>query len=179
MGTAVTDQGLRHLKRFKNLRSLTLFDVPAWQRAKRAPSSTGAGLAHLDLPGLVALHIDGFPITDATLDAMPDLPSLSMLQLTGTNVEGAGLARFVASKNLGSLILSGSAVTDDGLGHLRGAKGLVSLTLYGMPQLTAAGLKSVAAVPSLRYLALQGCQISNKDVAQLRASAPELRIEQR
>jgi hypothetical protein len=177
MGTAVTDHGLRQLKRFKNLSTLTLFDVPAWQRAKQAPSMTGTGFAHLDLPGLVALTIDGFPITDATLSAMPGLPSLANLQLTGTKVEGAGLARIVASKQLGSLILSGSAVTDQGLGHLRGAKGLVSLTLYGMPQLTGAGLKNVAAVPSLRFLSLQGCNVSTTDLAQLKASAPELRIE--
>ena len=176
-GTAVTDNGLRHLKRFKNLTTLTLFDVPAWQRAKQAPSMTGTGLAHLDLPGLVSLAIHGFPITDAALSAMPGLPSLATLQLTGTNVEGAGLARFVASKHLSSLVLSGSAVTDQGLGHLRGAKGLVSLTLDGMPQLTGAGLKNVVAVPSLRYLSLQGCYVSNKDMAQLKASAPELRIE--
>jgi hypothetical protein len=177
MATAVTDDGLRHLKRFKNLRSLTLFDVPAWQRAKQSSSATGSGLAHLDLPGLVALQIDGYPITDATLSAMPALPSLHNLQLTGTNIEGAGLARFVASKNLSSLFLSGSAMTDEGLGNLRSAKGLISLTLSGMPQLTWAGLKNVAAVPSLRYLSLQGCHVSSEDMAQLKDAAPVLRIE--
>jgi hypothetical protein len=179
LGTDVADDALRHLKRFKNLRNLTLFDIPAWQRAKQMPSATGLGLAHLDLPGLVSLSIRGFPITDATLNAIPDLPSLATLELTETNVEGAGLARFVASKHLSSLILSGSAITDEGLGHLRGAKGLVSLTLYGMPQLTGAGLKNLAAVPSLRYLSLQGCHVSSKDVAPLRASVPELRIERK
>jgi hypothetical protein len=177
MGTAVTDNGLRHLKRFKNLRTLSLFNVPAWQRAKQSTPMTGTGLAQLDLPGLVSLSIDGLPITDASLSAIPDLPWLHTLQLTGTNVEGAGLARFVASKNLSSLVLSGSTVTDEGLGHLRGATGLVSLTLYGMPQLTWAGLKNVAAVPSLRYLSLQGCHVSSEDMAQLKASAPVLRIE--
>jgi hypothetical protein len=177
MGTAVTDDGLRHLKRFKNLRSLNLFNVPVWQRTKQSSPTTGAGLAHLDIPGLVALSIDGYPITDATLSAMPALPALSNLQLTGTNIEGAGLARFVASKNLTSLVLSGSAITDEGLGQLRGAKGLISLTLFGMPQLTWAGLKTVAAVSSLQYLSLQGCHVSSEDMAQLKAAAPALRIE--
>jgi Leucine Rich repeat len=177
MSTVVTDDGLRHLKRFKNLRTLILLNVPARLGAKQAPSITGSGLAQLDLPGLVFLAIDKVPITDATLNSMPDLPLLTTLQLTGTNIEGAGLARFVASKRLTSLVLSGSSITDEGLGHLRGARGLISLTLYGMTQLTWAGLKNVAAMPSLRYLSLQGCHLPSKDVAQLKASAPELRIE--
>jgi hypothetical protein len=177
MDTSVTDDGLRHLKRFGNLQYLNLASVaPAWANGKRLTPITDAGMAHLDLPNLVNLNLDGLPITDAGLKSMPDLPALNSLQLTGTNVAGPGLSRLVAFRNLESLLLNGSPVTGEGLGHLAGASSLVVLSLDGIP-LTAARLKPVINLKRLSYLSIRGCQVPAADVAEMKANAPSLRIE--
>jgi hypothetical protein len=175
--TGVTDDGLRHLKRFGNLRHLNLASfAPVWVNGKRLTPITDAGMAHIDLPNLVSLNLDGLPITDAGLKALPDLPVLNTLQLTGTNVEGPGLGRLVAFHKLASLHLNGSPVTDEGLGHLAAAAGLVVLSLDGIP-LTAAGLKAVINLKSLSYLSIRGCQVPSDEVAEMEAKAPSIRIE--
>jgi Leucine Rich repeat len=175
--TSVTDDGLRHLKRFGNLRYLNLASVaPAWVKRKRLTPITDAGMAHLDLPNLVTLNLDGLPITDAGLKSLPNLPALNSLQLTGTNVQNPGLSRLVAFRKLASLHLNGSAVTDEGLSHLAGASSLVVLSLDGIP-LTAAGLKPVINLKRLTYLSIRGCQVPAADVAEMRANAPSLRID--
>jgi len=177
MDTSVTDDGLRHLKRLGNLRVLSLASfAPAWVKGKRLTPITDAGMANLDLPNLVALLLDGLPISDAGLKSLPDLPALNSLQLTGTNVQGPGLSRLAAFRNLASLHLNGSPVTDEGLGHLAGAKSLVVLSLDGIP-LTAAGLKPIINLKHLSYLSIRGCQVPAAAVAELRASAPSLRLE--
>jgi Leucine Rich repeat len=175
--TSVTDDGLKHLKRFGNLRSLILMSsAPVWVNGKKMTPITDAGMAHLDLRNLVMLNLDGLPITDAGLKSLPDLPFLSTLQLTGSQVEGPGLGRLAAFRNLASLHLNNSAVTDEGLSHLAGAKSLVVLFLDGMP-LTRAGLKHVITLPHLSYLSIRGCQVPGEDVSEMKAKAPALRIE--
>jgi len=177
METGVTDDGLRHLKRFENLRYLNLGSFrPKWVNGKRVTPITDAGMVHLDLPSLVNLNLDGLPISDAGLKSLPDLPFLNTLQLTGTNVEGPGLSRLVAFRNLASLYLNGSPVTDKGLSHLAGAPSLVVLQLDGIP-LTAAGLKPIINLKRLSYLSIRGCQLPAEDVERIKASAPSLRIE--
>jgi hypothetical protein len=175
--TGVTDDGLRHLKRFGNLRHLDLSSrAPAGLKAKRSAPITDAGMARLDLRNLVSLNLYGLPITDAGLKSLPDLPSLTMLQLIETKVQGPGLSRLVAFRNLSSLHLNGSAVTDKGLSHLAGASSLMVLSLDGMPPLTGAGLKHVITLPRLGYLSIRGCRVSDEDIAQMKAKAPSLQI---
>jgi hypothetical protein len=175
--TSVTDDGLRHLKRFGKLRHLNLASVaPAWANAKRLTPITDAGIAHLDLPNLLALRLHGLPISDAGLKSLPDLPALNSLQLTDTNIKGPGLSRIAAFRNLESLHLNGMAVTEEGLRHIAGASKLVVLSLDGIP-LTAAGLKPIMKLEHLSYLSIRGCQVPAGDVAALKANAPSLRID--
>jgi hypothetical protein len=82
--TGVTDDGLKHLKRFRKLSRLDLASpTRVWVNGRRLTPITDAGMAHLDLPNLVSLNLDGLPITDAGLKSLPDLPSLSTLQVQG------------------------------------------------------------------------------------------------
>jgi hypothetical protein len=75
MNTGVTDDGLKHLKRFGNLRTLSLASPgPVWKNGKRLTQIADAGMAHLDLRNLVSLNLDWLPITDAGLKSLPDLP---------------------------------------------------------------------------------------------------------
>lgn len=171
MDTGVTDDGIRHLKRFGNLTYLNLAsNAPRWVNGKRLTPITDAGLAHLDLRKLGDLNLSGLPITDAGLTSLPDLPALHNLQMADTQVKGPGLGRLVAFRQLSRLHLNGSAVTDDGLGHLAAASSLVVLSLDGT-FVTAAGLKHVAALPQLRELSIRGCQVPDADVADIKADA--------
>jgi hypothetical protein len=175
--TGVTDDGLKHLKEFRSLGTLSLASpTPIGINGKRVISITDAGMANLDVKNVVNLNLDGLPITDAGLKSLPDLPSLRSLQLTGTQIEGPGLSRIAAFRNLELLLLNGGAVTDEGLRHLAGAKSLVTLSLDGMP-FSAAGLKPVVALPRLRYLSIRGCQVPYDDVEQIRTNMPTLRID--
>jgi hypothetical protein len=80
MDTGVTDDGLKHLKRFGNLNSLFLASSsPRWANGKRLTPITDAGMANLDLPNVVNLSLDGLPITDAGLELLPYMPSLRSL----------------------------------------------------------------------------------------------------
>ena len=174
LSTGVTDDGLKHLKQFRNLTALSLFGpTRVWINGRRVIPITDAGMANLDLKYVVNLSLDGLPITDAGLKSLPDLPSLRSLQLTGTKIEGPGLTRIAAFRNLEQLLLNGSTVTDDGLGHLAGAKSLVMLHLDGIP-LSAAGLKPVVKLPRLRYLSIRGCQVPYDDVELMRTELPSL-----
>ena len=175
--TGVSDDGLKHLKQFRNLTALSLASPgPMWVNGKRITPITDAGMANLDLKNVVNLNLDGLPITDAGLKSLPELPSLRNLQLTGTKIEGPGLSRIAAFRNLEHLLLNGGAVTDEGLRHLAGAKSLVMLSLDGMP-FSAAGLKPVVALPRLRCLSIRGCQVPYDDVEQIRTNMPTLRID--
>jgi hypothetical protein len=175
--TGVSDDGLKHLKQFRNLTALSLASPgPMWVNGKRITPITDAGMANLDLKNVVNLNLDGLPITDAGLKSLPELPSLRNLQLTGTMIEGPGLSRIAAFRNLEQLLLNGSAVTDEGLRQLAGAKSLVLLFLDGIP-LSAAGLKPVVTLPSLRYLSIRGCQVPYEDVERIRTDFPSLQIE--
>ena len=175
--TGVTDDGLKHLKRFQNLNSLSLASPgPMWVNGKRLTPITDSGMANLDVPTVVNLNLDGLPITDAGLKSLPEIPSLRSLQVTGTKIEGPGLSRLRALRNLQILILNGSAVTDEGLAHLAGAKSLTMLSLDGMP-LSAAGLKHIITLPSLGYLSIRGCQVPYEDVEDIKVKFPSLRIE--
>jgi hypothetical protein len=177
MDTGVTDDGLKHLKRFGNLNSLFLASSsPRWVNGKRLTPITDAGMANLDLPTVVNLSLDGLPITDAGLELLPYMPSLRSLQMTGTQIKGPGLSRLAALRNLQTLLLNGGAVTDEGLAHLAGAKSLMILSLDGMP-LSGAGLKHVITLPRLGYVAIRGCQVPYEDVEEIRAKLPSLRIE--
>ena len=123
--TGVTDDGLKHLKEFRSLGTLSLSSpTPIWINGKRVIPITDAGMANLDLKNVVNLNLDGVPITDAGLKSLPDLPSLRSLQLTGTLIEGPGLSRIAAFRNLEHLLLNGGAVTDAGLRHLAAQRAL-------------------------------------------------------
>ena len=175
--TSVTDDGLKHLKQFRNLNTFSLSSpATVWINGKQGLAITDAGMASLDLKSLVNLSLDGVPITDDGLKSLPDLPALRILQLTNTQIEGPGLSRVAAFRNLEQLVLNGSAVTDEGLHHLAGAKRLERLHVDGIP-LSAAGLKPVVALPGLRYLSIRGCQVPYADVEQIRTNTPALRID--
>lgn len=175
--TGVTDDGLKQLKEFSNLDSVSLVSpAPILVNGTRVVPISDDGMANLELKNLVNLNLDGLPITDAGLKSLPDLPSLRSLRLMGTRIEGTGLSRIASFPKLEGLFLDGCPLGDNALVHLAGLNSLRALSLNGIP-LSAAALKHVVELSSLRFLSIRGCQVRHEDVELIKAKLPLLHIE--
>ena len=84
-GTLVTDAGLVHLKKAKDLESLALSD-----------GITDAGITHLSgLTTLRWLSLTGTKVTDVGLEQLQGLPRLEKLYVAGSLVTEEGGNRFL------------------------------------------------------------------------------------
>jgi hypothetical protein len=111
-GTALTDDGLVHVKALPKVHELNLKDTQV----------TDAGLANLAaLATLKRLHLEKTKVTDAGLAHLKDLANLEYLNLYGTAVTDAGLEHLKGLKNLKKLYLWQSQVTDAGVAKLKEA----------------------------------------------------------
>jgi hypothetical protein len=109
-GTAVSDIGLRHLRRHP---TLTVLDLSG----TKVTDACAAELIHL--PHLRALYLEDTAITDKCLAELSDFPLLDTLNLINTGVTDSGLAHLAKRKSLEFVILNGTAVTAKGLAQLR------------------------------------------------------------
>jgi hypothetical protein len=111
--TGTTDAGLEHLKRFSQLRSLSLIYT------RRV---TDAGLGYVKgLSQLQELDLSAANITDAGLEHLKGLNQLQDLLLRWTPVTDAGLEHLRRLSQLRSLDLTGTQVTDEGVKRLHRA----------------------------------------------------------
>ena len=111
-GTALTDDGLVHVKALPKVVQLDLKDTQI----------TDAGLANLaGMATLNRLHLEKTKVTDAGLAHLKDLPNLEYLNVYGTAVTDAGLEHLKGLKNLKKLYVWQSQVTDAGIAKLKEA----------------------------------------------------------
>ncbi len=188
-GCQVTDAGLVHLE---GLTALSFLDLEKHARL------TSAGLAHLrgmtrlnqlwmsgtrvddltpiaHLAGLMALRLDGTPITDAGLAPVAGFTRPATLSLAGTPITDAGLAHLRNLARLKSLRLDGTHVTDAGLSHLAGLASLQHLYLADTCA-TDAALVRLAGLSSLTSLGLYGTKVTDEGLAHLAAIRPLTRL---
>lgn len=111
-GTALTDDGLVHVKALPKVYELNLKDTQV----------TDAGLAHLaEMPTLVRLHLEKTKVTDEGLAHLKNLANLEYLNLYGTAVTDAGLEHLKGLSNLKKLYLWQSQASDEGVAKLKEA----------------------------------------------------------
>lgn len=111
-GTALTNDGLAHVKALPKVVELNLKDTQI----------TDDGLAHLaGLGTLVRLHLEQTKITDAGLAHLKDLGNLEYLNLYGTPVTDAGLEHLKPLSKLKKLYVWQTQVTDEGIAKLKEA----------------------------------------------------------
>jgi hypothetical protein len=109
-GTALTDEGLAHVKVLPKVVQLDLKDTQI----------TDAGLANLAaIATLNKLHLEKTKVTDAGLVHLKDLGNLEYLNLYGTTVTDAGMEHLKGLKNLKKLYVWQSQVTDAGIAKLK------------------------------------------------------------
>jgi hypothetical protein len=106
--TNITDEGLAHLERAKELVRLDLTDIPI----------KGPGLRHLTgLKKLTYLDLAGTAIADPALAEVAAISQLEALVLTRTAVTDAGLAHLYGMKRL-AYVSPGAGVTRQGVADL-------------------------------------------------------------
>jgi hypothetical protein len=111
-GTGVKDADLQHLKGFKSLQTLILYNNQL----------TDAGLKDLkEFKGLRDLRVGGNQITDAGLKDLKEFKGLVWLGLGDTLITDAGLKDLKGLKNLETLNLVNTEVTEAGLKDLKQA----------------------------------------------------------
>jgi hypothetical protein len=108
--SAVSDAGLKHLKRLKNLTALYLNGVKV----------TDSGLKDLsELKNLTYLGLELTHVTDAGIKELKELKNLQCLNLARTKVTDLGLSELKDLKNLVRLNIAGTKVTDTGERELK------------------------------------------------------------
>jgi Leucine-rich repeat (LRR) protein len=139
--TRTSDQGLAHLAKLIELRTLCLSRTHV----------SDAGLKHLlGLPRLQTLILHATAVGDAGLEHLGAVKSLETLYLSDTRVSDAGIRHLAGLVNLRDLNLSGTSATNAGLAHLKGLTDLRRLDLRDT-RVTVAGLSSLRELKQLQY----------------------------
>ena len=187
----ITDTGVKHLTKLRNLKKLELLRVPGLTDAALSPleglpdleeinlsgaSITGSGFVHLaGLTHLKSLVIPGSPLDDAGLANLGRLTSLTQLYIGGGAYTDAGLAHLSNLTGLTDLGIGSERCTDAGLAKLAGLKNLRTLNLGG-PQITDAWLARIASMKSLREVQIGGSKLSDEAIQELHRSLPDAEI---
>jgi Leucine-rich repeat (LRR) protein len=104
-GTAITDDGLKHLRGHRRLRSLLLGSTNV--------TDHGAILL-LSLPALEIVDLQQTKITDAGAASLSQIRQLQHLNLSGTAITDASIPHLIKIPQLKGLGMVGSRVTDEG-----------------------------------------------------------------
>ncbi|MBI5801415.1 MAG: hypothetical protein HZA92_11950 [Verrucomicrobia bacterium] len=182
-GIQVTDAGLKHLAALPNLRSASFFHI-----AFPDKGFSGEGFeAFKTLPKLERLTVAGTPFNDKGMAAVAGLAQLKEFRTWHTFQTQAGNEHLLKLTGLRTLMLgqrlrqyggkpNGLSIDDSTIATLAKMKSLESLSLDEV-RLTHAGLVQLKALPELKRLTLQRADISEADIAKLRADLPNVTIE--
>ena len=182
-GIQVTDAGLKHLAALPKLRSASFFHI-----AFPDKGFTGAGFAAFkSLPKLERLTVAGTPFNDKGMAAIAELTQLKEFRTWHTYQTQAGNEQLAKLTGLRSLMLGQRlrqwngkpnplSIDDTTLATLAKMKALESLSLDEV-RLTYAGLAQLKALPNLKKLTFPHADISEADIAKLRADLPKVAID--
>jgi Leucine-rich repeat (LRR) protein len=150
--TDLTDLGMVHIAKFKNLTRLSLFYC----------NITNRGLRHLaNLTQLEALNLDSREIGDDGLWHLRHLEKLKSLDIFSGRVTDSGCAHIAKIKSLDSLELCGGGVGDLGCTLLATLENLTSLNLSQNERITNRGAAALAILTNLKTLNLSHSQVNS------------------
>ncbi len=157
--TPISDAGLEHLGKLKNLESLVL-------NGRSASRVTDAGVRHLGhLPCLKRLHLQQAQISDAGVETIKNLTNLEYLSLSrARRVSDDGVKHLIALTNLNRLNLRDTAVTDEGVKFLTDLTQLEYLNLDGT-KITDACLPDLKQLRNLRTLTIRDTAITEQSAS--------------
>jgi len=187
-GNPVTDEGLRHVARYRRLNHLVLAETQI----------TDTGLAHLkDCDDLYGLSLNHTEVTDAGLAHLAGMSQIGYLDLHATQVTDAGILHALETLTLSTLSIDASILTPElvaamdneplyslvlygdvipqALPLLRGTTEIKSLSLDG-DTVTDDCIPDLAALTSVTYLQLTNTRITRDGYDQIREALPACTI---
>lgn len=181
-GIQLTDEGYKHFKAFRNLKSLAFFH-PAF----RSEKFTGSGLVHLkELPKLERLTFAGSTAGDAAMEAIGQITQLKEFRTWHTAQTQAGNAHLLKLTSLKGLRIgqrlpnwgkdSPVSFDESTLATLAQIKTLESLELTEA-RLTAKIIPHLQALPKLAKLKIQTVDIPAGDVEAIKAALPNAKVD--
>jgi hypothetical protein len=169
-----TQDGLNHLRRFRELRQIEFHDscdiddaalasffearIPltlVWMRGTQASTQTARALS--EIPTLVNVDLDQTPMTDEGCRYLARLPNLQLLGLGETLVGDEGVAAFGAVPSLTYIDLGQTHVTDRGIEALSTSKSLLAIDLDDT-HVTDETLRHLAKVETLHTIGVRHCR---------------------
>ena len=164
-GSNITDAGMTHIAKLKNLYQLTIAFTEV----------THQGIGALEAcESLNALDLAGDSIDDELVDQLDRVGCLRSLSLEQTNVSIDGLEGVSRLVHLNSLYLDGNRrITDQGLRHLGSLDGIWSLGICDM-SVGDEGLVHLRGLSQLQELSLDGTEVSDGGLYEIAATHPEI-----
>ena len=148
--TDLTDLGMVHLPKFKQLTRLSLFYC----------NITNGGLRHIaELASLEELNLDSREISDSGLGHLRKLKKLRCLDVFSGRITDSGCAHISRIKSLESLELCGGGVGDLGCTLLSSLENLTSLNLSQNERITNRGASALAVLKFLKALNLSNTRV--------------------
>jgi len=167
-GTAVTDDGLKHVAGLRKLRELALRDTDI----------DGPGLVHLEaLPRLSGLNLGLTMVGDESAEILSRMTGLRELLLFHAEMSDAGVAKIEALKELRTLSLEecGDGITDVSMVAVSRMLRLQHLDLMGT-RVTDSGLALLHTLKSLKWIELCSTWVSEEAVEALKKAMPRCRV---
>ena len=184
VGTAVTTDGVAHIRALPHLKMLCLAGKEIGDDALLylgelheleclrlgGTAITDSGLVYVRrLRGLRELLLHETEVADAGMALLAELTSLRKLSLDGTRVSDAGLREVGHMGKLIELSLNGLALTDEGVERLGGLQELSVLYLSNT-RITGRCFRTLARLPALRELYLSDVRLDQEFLKHLQLS---------
>lgn len=161
-----TDEALRQLSHFKDLKQLNIGD------GTFAPFA----LSHLrQMDRLTHLYAARTAISDDALMYLKGLRKLEVLDLSNTQISGLGLRHLENLTALKWIELNNTGMSDSAMGHVARMRRLTDLYLSNTA-ITDAGLLQLTDLQSLVILCVDGTKITAHGVDRLRTSLPHVTV---
>lgn len=174
-GAKITDVGMKAFSSLKNLRKCTFYHVLGKEKF------TGAGVAHLaELPRFESFGCGGSSFNDEGLAACAKLPHLRELRIWHTMATDAGVAKLSGMTSLKIIHLGPQftpRITDAAVASLASIKSLETVSVMETRLSWAKSLSRMKDLPALKLLELHQDEISEEDLAKLRAELPGVKVD--
>ena len=169
----VSDAGFQHFAKLKSLKKLTL-----WHCFNKQFNGSGSA-ALASLPKLEWYACDGSTFNDEGLKACANLKQVSALHFHHTAATDAGFAYLRGMENLKMLMLSTQFSVRIGDAALEFIAEIPNLEKFELDETLLTydgGLKHLKKLTKLKQLILKDTEISDADMAKLKADLPAVQI---
>jgi hypothetical protein len=164
------DSDIKHLKRLRNLQSLT------FNEGVLSGTNSPTRFEFLsELTKLESLSLVDSKFGDRDARFLGDTVNLNTLFLYRSAIGDDGLAYFQNLKNLQMLGLSGTKVTDRGMAYIRNLPKLLYLALSDT-EVSDRSIEVLTAMDSLRDVELYRTKVTQDGIRRLREAMPQCKI---